>query len=89
MKQLLAAHKLRSRPYAPDLRSDALAVLEGWMQDKGKGEGEADQAACAEALQRAMEFRLEGFVHYASGRPVSCSRRRYSRPCSWCASQKG
>lgn len=70
MKQLLAAHKLRSRPYAPDLRDDALALLDGWMRDKRKDKGEADHVACSEALQHAQEFRFEGFVHYADSRPA-------------------
>jgi hypothetical protein len=70
MKQLLAAAKPSCTPYAPDLMQDALAVLDGWMQDKSKGKGEADQAACVEALQHAVEFGLEGFVHYVQGRPA-------------------
>lgn len=70
MKQLLAAHALRCRPYTRELRDDALSVLDGWMHDKVKGKGEADQAACAEALQHAAEFGLEGFVHYVDDRPV-------------------
>ena len=70
MKQLLAAHDLSCKPYAPALRPDALALLEGWMRDKVKGQGEADQAACAEALQHAADFGLAGFVHYAEGRPA-------------------
>ena len=70
MKQLLAAHKLRCEPYAPALRQDALAVLDGWMHDKAKGKGEADQAACVEALQHAPQFGLEGFVHYVDAEPA-------------------
>lgn len=69
MKQLLAAHALRCKPYAASLRADAMSVLDGWMQDKLKGRGEADQAACAEALQHAADFGLEGFVHYVDDRP--------------------
>jgi len=70
MKQLLAAHTVRCEPYAPALRQDALTVLDGWMHDKVKGKGEADQTACAEALQRALEFGLEGFMHYVDGQPA-------------------
>lgn len=70
MKQLLAAHDVHSQPYAPALLGDALAVLDAWMLDKGKGEGEADQAACREALQHAQAFGLEGFLHHVDGRPA-------------------
>ena len=70
MNQLLAAHELGCKPYSGELRDDATAVLDAWMHDKAKGKGEADQAACIEALQHAAEFGLEGFVHYADGRPA-------------------
>lgn len=70
MKQLLAAHELGCRPYSAELRHDAMAVLDAWMHDKVKGKGEADEAACIEALRHAAEFGLEGFMHYADGRPA-------------------
>ena len=70
MKQLLAAHLVHSRPYGRELEDDALTILDGWMHDKGKGKGQADQAACTEALLGAADFGMEGFVHYADGRPA-------------------
>ena len=70
MKQLLAAYALSCRSYTAELQGDAMAVLAGWMRDKAKGKGEADQTACTEALQHAARFRLEGFVHYADRQPA-------------------
>jgi hypothetical protein len=70
MNQLRAAHDLGCRPYSGELRHDAMAVLDAWMHDKVKAKGEADEAACIEALRHAADFGLEGFVHYADGRPA-------------------
>lgn len=70
MAQLQATHSLRSEPYAPHLREATLAVLQGWMHEKGKAPGEADEAACQDALSLAPELRLEGFVHWADGQPA-------------------
>lgn len=70
MKQLLSAHEVQAQRYSPALQDDALAVLQGWMRDKAKGAGEADEAACTEALQLAQTFGLEGFVYRVDGRPA-------------------
>jgi len=70
MAQLQAAHVLHAKPYGPRLRQDALAVLQGWMQDKHKARGDADEAACRDALSNAAELRLDGFVHWADGQPA-------------------
>jgi uncharacterized protein len=70
MAQLLAAHAVDAEPYGPHLREDALGVLGGWMQDKGKAPGEADEAACNDALALAPELRLRGFLYRADGQPA-------------------
>ena len=70
MKQLLSVHAVESQPYSPAHQGDALAVLRDWMLDKGKSAGEADEAACTEALQHAPAFGLEGFVYGVEGRPA-------------------
>jgi len=70
MAQLQSAHSLRVEPYAPHLQEEALQVLQGWMLDKGKAPGDADEAACRDALSLAPELRLEGFLHWADGQPA-------------------
>jgi len=70
MNQLLAGGSVQANRYLPALRSDALAVLRQWMADKGKADGEADQAACIEAVEEAGRLGLEGFVHHVDGRPA-------------------
>jgi hypothetical protein len=40
------------------------------MQDRGKGEGEADHLACLEALEHAGLLGLEGFVFLADNEPA-------------------
>jgi hypothetical protein len=70
MNQLLAGGSVQATDYSPACRADALAVLRQWMVDKGKCDGEADQAACIEALDEAGRLGLEGFVHHVDGRPA-------------------
>ena len=70
MKQFLAAHEVHSVPLQPSMLADAHAVLAGWMLEKGKGSGEADEQPCLEALSHASEFGLQGFLHYANGEPA-------------------
>jgi len=48
----------------------ARQVLQGWMAQKGKAHGEADETACIEAIANAAVFGLEGFVHFAGDQPV-------------------
>ena len=59
-----------ARPYGPALEAVARQVLAGWMAQKGKGSGEADEGPCLEALARAGELGLEGFVHFDGARPI-------------------
>ncbi len=70
MAQLLAAHVVEAEPYGPHLCDTARQVLDGWMQDKGKAPGEADEAACHEALAFAPELLLRGFLYRADGQPA-------------------
>ena len=66
----LAAHVLSCEPFSDQLAGSAREVLRSWMMQKGKAEGEADEAACLEAIALASRFGLEGFVHFAQGVPV-------------------
>lgn len=68
--QFLVAHTPASVPFGADQAEAALAVLQGWMALKGKRRGEADEAACTEAIAHAARFALEGFVHFAEGAPI-------------------
>jgi len=70
MRQCQAAQRLEARPYAPAHQAAALAVLEGWLHDKGKGPDEADAGPCREALALAPQLGLAGFVHWADGAPA-------------------
>jgi hypothetical protein len=70
MAQLLAAHVVDVEPFGAHLREVALGVLDGWMQDKGKAPGDADEAACSDALSLAPELRLQGFLYRADGQPA-------------------
>jgi len=70
MAQLRAAHSLRTERYALHLREEAVAVLQGWMHDKGKAPGDADEAPCRDALSLAPQLRLDGFMHWADGQPA-------------------
>lgn len=70
VRQFLALHAPSSQPFDDALAETALGVLRGWMSHKGKRAGEADEAACHEAIQHAARFRLEGFVHFAESTPI-------------------
>jgi len=70
MRQLLAAHRLHAEPFGPASPAAAREVLQGWMRQKGKASGQADEHACAEAIAHAERLELEGFVHFADGQPV-------------------
>ena len=71
VRQFLADHQPRSVPFDGSLADAALAVLAGWMVHKGKGQGEADERACIEAVTHATRFGFEGFVHFVGDRPVA------------------
>jgi hypothetical protein len=68
--QHLAAGRTEARPYGAALQEAALAVLDGWLVDKSKRPGEADDLPCREALAHADALGLGGFVHFQGGEPV-------------------
>lgn len=70
VRSMLADREIASRALSSATLDDALAVLQVWMHDKGKARGEADEAACREALLNAAAFGLSGQVFYASGDPA-------------------
>jgi len=83
MSQLQAAHTLRVEPYGPQLFQEACGVLQGWMRDKGKGPGEADEAACCDALSLARELGLDGFLYWADGQPAGFLLAEELQPGVW------
>lgn len=70
MQQLLRRHEVTSEPLAATGRAAAQALLRTWMQDKGKAQGEADEAPCLEALELLDRFGLEGRLYFADGAPA-------------------
>lgn len=70
MRQFLSAHRPSSEPFGKHLADAAREVLEGWMVQKGKKDGDADDAACREAIDLAAVFGLEGVVYFAEGQPI-------------------
>lgn len=71
VRQFLAQHAPRAVLFDPGQAPAAREVLRGWMAQKGKGAGEADERACLEAIACAALFRFEGFVHYVGDLPVA------------------
>lgn len=69
MKQLLRHHGVQAVPYGPAWHGAAQAVLDGWMHDKGKPAGSADELPCREALAEAGALGLQGFGYTVSGEP--------------------
>ncbi len=70
MKQFLATHAVLSVPLDASVGDDARTVLAGWMLEKGKRQGEADEQPCLEALAHLEGFGLQGFLHYADDAPA-------------------
>ncbi len=70
VRQLLTSHVLSAEPFSEAWVAAGREMLRGWMLQKGKAEGEADEAACIEALDHAARFGLEGFIHFANGMPA-------------------
>jgi len=80
MRQFLAAHAVTARPYTPALAAEALAVQAQWLRDKDKREGEADDAACAEALHLSAALGLQGFLYEVGGQPAGFVLAQRIRP---------
>ncbi len=70
MKQLLAAHRVETFPLDASRILDAMKLLSGWMDDKGKVTGDADELPCIDALHLVAHFGLDAEIHYADGRPA-------------------
>jgi hypothetical protein len=70
VRQLLATRVPRGVSFGVETAEAARQVLRGWMAQKGKAQGEADESACREAIAEASTFGLEGFVHFAGDQPV-------------------
>jgi uncharacterized protein len=70
MQQLLRQHQLTAMPLDADRILDAETLLSGWMRDKDKAQGEADESACHEALQLAGHFGFDARIFYADGQPA-------------------
>lgn len=69
VRQLLADHAMAVLPLQ-DHRAAAFSVLEGWLADKGKQPGDADDRACRQALADPGALGLQGFLHLAADEPV-------------------
>lgn len=69
--RLEAAHAVRIEPYGESLRAEAEHVLDGWLLDKGRSPGQADDLPCREALASASELGLGGWVLRADGVPAA------------------
>jgi hypothetical protein len=70
MKQLLSSHEVAAEPYGSMHEADALAVLLGWMGDKAKAAGSADERPCRDALANASALGLWGFFYWVDGEPA-------------------
>jgi len=71
VRQFLAHHVPEAVPFGSAVEAAAREVLAGWMVQKGKGAGEADEHACLEAIAHAGRFGLEGFVYFVQSQPVA------------------
>lgn len=67
MKQLLRDHRVEAEPYSPAWEAKAHEVLAGWMVDKGKLAGSADERPCRDALANAEVLGLWGFGYRVDG----------------------
>jgi hypothetical protein len=70
-RRLMGMHHIRCEPIDARTRPDALAVLAGWFEDKGRSPGEADGDACRQALLGISESDvLSGFIYFAGDAPA-------------------
>lgn len=70
IRQFRSAHTVTTELFSKHLANAAMQVLQGWMEQKGKSKGQADDAACREAIDLADMFRLEGLVYFDKGHPI-------------------
>lgn len=69
MNQLLRSHCVEAEPFSPAWEGSALDVLAGWMVDKGKPPGSADERPCRDGLAHAQALGLWGFGYRVDGHP--------------------
>ncbi len=69
LKQFLRDHRVEAELYSPAWEADALDVLAGWMSDKGKLAGSADERPCRDVLANAQALGLWGFGYRVDGIP--------------------
>ena len=81
--QLLATHTVTAEPYSAKCVADALPVLKGWMQAKGKAAGEADEIACTEALHLAGRLGLHGYLYSVDAEPAGFVLAQAIQPGVW------
>ncbi|VTU33522.1 hypothetical protein SRS16CHR_05303 [Variovorax sp. SRS16] len=70
LRQFLSAHSPSCMAFSERTADAAREVLQGWMAQKSKAAGEADQQPCLEAIAHAGRFDLQGQVFLAEGRPI-------------------
>jgi hypothetical protein len=80
VKQLHAAHHVEAVPYRETMAEEGRRVLEAWMDAKGKQPGEADAAACMEALTLCGTLGLHGFLYRVAGRSAGFVLAQMIRP---------
>lgn len=83
MTQLLAANEVTATAYSLSLQADAERILKVWLQDKQLCAGDADDLPCREALALSNQLSLEGYVYFASDRPVGFLLSEELQPGVW------
>ena len=80
VRQLLATCVPRSVSFGVEAAEAARQVLRGWMAQKGKAPGEADESACLEAIARRRPSASKASsISRTTSRWASCWRRSFSR----------
>jgi uncharacterized protein len=69
MKQLLREHQVQAEPFDRSWAGPAQKVLSGWMHDKNKAQGSADELACLDVLTHAQSLGFTGFGYLVDGEP--------------------
>ncbi|MBL8265345.1 phosphatidylglycerol lysyltransferase domain-containing protein [Steroidobacter sp.] len=71
LRNLQSSHVITTAAISPATVDDALAVLDGWCEDKGFTRLQADGGPCEQALAGVGEVApLPGFIYYADGAPA-------------------
>jgi uncharacterized protein len=71
-KRAQAARFALLRPQlCPFVADDAQTVLDGWLEDAGRGPDHADAHECAEAIARQADLALDGMLVRLDGEPVA------------------